>query len=801
MIRLRTLGSVDLRTREGAQIQSVLRQPKRLAILLYLALEGPVFHRRDRLLALFWPESDEEKARGSLSQAVFQLRAALGKDAIVSRGDDEIGLATHVVWTDAREFEQCLKAGRSEDAMALYHGELLPGFLIDDAPEFDRWLDDQRSRVATGAAGACVGISEKAQHAGDIAKAIEWSRRAISIQPFNESAHQRLIALLDHTGDRAAALQAYEDLRELLKTEFESEPSAETNDLIRAVRSRAESKIATIRIDAPPASPVFLVPRKLKESRRLALAVSSGVIIIAALVWSALTVRQPKPYRPPADHVAVLFFNDESLNKDLGYLAEGLTSTLIDQLGQVRKLQVISQNGVRPFRGHAIPLDSVARQLDVGTIVGGSVTRSNDRVRVTVELTDGATGLIIRSKKVERPIGELFALLDDVSAEVSSFLRVALGGEIRLRQRRAETRNVEAWQLYQRAYLQQTLADSLEKSGSYAAAEAELASCDSLLARAAKLDDEWVEPLVMRGHIARTRAMVALVSGNPSGMQQLMKTAHAHAQAAVRLDPRSAHAYELLGDVKTFTWLLNLAPAAQMESLLEEAEEDLRDALVLTPDLPRAESRLSLVLYMQGQFEEARRAARRALEADSYLTDADDIVNRLFSTSFELGDDVEAGHWCDEVRRRMANKWPAAHCDLIMLGWGSAGSPDPRKALLILERWGSEDSPEMRAAMRPRFMALTAGVLARAGDTDSARAMLRRAKAAAPRDPELLHLEAGVHVLLRDYRQALRVLGQYLEMNPAARQRIMAGRMFRPLREHTGHAAADSPATNRPLRH
>jgi DNA-binding SARP family transcriptional activator len=88
MIRLRTLGSADLRAPNGTQIQSVLRQPKRLAVLIYLAVNGPVFQRRDRLLALFWPESGEDKARGALSQAVFQLRHALGKDVIVNRGDD-----------------------------------------------------------------------------------------------------------------------------------------------------------------------------------------------------------------------------------------------------------------------------------------------------------------------------------------------------------------------------------------------------------------------------------------------------------------------------------------------------------------------------------------------------------------------------------------------------------------------------------------------------------------------------------------------------------------------------------------
>lgn len=797
MIRLRTLGSVDLRAADGSQIQSVLRQPKRLALLIHLALgtgrcgDAPVYYRRDRLLALFWPESDEEKARGSLSQAVFQLRAALGRDTIVSRGDEEIGIAAGALWADACEFEEHCRAGRPEDAMALYHGELLPGFLVDDAPEFDRWLDERRSRVATCAATACASLASQAERAGKLALAVEWARRAISIQPFNEPAHQRLIALLDHSGDRAAALRAYEELRELLRTELDAEPSAETMELVRAVRARAEAKSNSYQVSIPALRAAALAPQKLRESRRLTLAVLSGLAIVSALVWGAMTVRKPEAYRPPADHVAVLFFNDESANKELGYLADGLTSTLIDQLGQVRKLNVISQNGVRPFRGHTIPLDSVSRQLDVGTIVGGSVTRSNDLIRVTVELVDGPSGMVKRSKKLERPVGELFALLDDVSSEVSAFLRSSLGEEIRLRERQAETRNVEAWQLYQRAEFLRSSADSLENSSNYAAAKRELLLADSMAERAIRIDDEWVAPVLLRGEIARRIAWMSLMSDRPPKHASWLTAAEAYADAALRLQPQSAGALELRGNIRFLAALLQL-PGHSFQSRLMSAEEDVRAALAITPDLPSAQSDLSAVLFVQGRFEEARRAGRLALEADAYLTDADEIANRLFIASFEVGDDVDAGHWCDDVRRRQANRWPAAHCDLIMLGWSSSGRPDPRKALLILENSGASDPAPVRAGMRPRLTALTAAVLARAGEPDSARAMLKHARALAPADIELLPIEAAVRVLLSERSEALQLLETYLQKNPSAKPRIANGRMYRPLREEPRFRAATS---------
>src|SRR5438876_8146459 len=90
MIRLRTLGAVDLKDSEGRELRPLLTQPKRLALLTYLALAGSSgFRRRDTVVALFWPELDEEHARGSLRQALRFLRRSLGEGDIVSRGAEE----------------------------------------------------------------------------------------------------------------------------------------------------------------------------------------------------------------------------------------------------------------------------------------------------------------------------------------------------------------------------------------------------------------------------------------------------------------------------------------------------------------------------------------------------------------------------------------------------------------------------------------------------------------------------------------------------------------------------------------
>ncbi|HJQ10839.1 MAG TPA: hypothetical protein VJ840_07380, partial [Gemmatimonadaceae bacterium] len=91
MIRLRTLGALDLRDAEGHECRGLLSQPKRVALLVYLALASSASQRRDVLLALFWPELDEEHARNALSQAVHFLRRSLGEHTVIAANGDELG--------------------------------------------------------------------------------------------------------------------------------------------------------------------------------------------------------------------------------------------------------------------------------------------------------------------------------------------------------------------------------------------------------------------------------------------------------------------------------------------------------------------------------------------------------------------------------------------------------------------------------------------------------------------------------------------------------------------------------------
>src|SRR5688572_25172708 len=139
MIELRCLGSIDLRTSERGPATRVIAQPKRYALFSYLALAKPRgFHRRDTLVALFWPEADEEHARSGLRIALSFLRRELGDDAIVTRGDD-VSVNTTATRSDVDDFESALRNGELEQALSLYRGHLLPGLHVSTSPEFGRW--------------------------------------------------------------------------------------------------------------------------------------------------------------------------------------------------------------------------------------------------------------------------------------------------------------------------------------------------------------------------------------------------------------------------------------------------------------------------------------------------------------------------------------------------------------------------------------------------------------------------------------------------------------------------------------
>jgi DNA-binding SARP family transcriptional activator len=255
MIDLRVLGTLAIH-RSGEQTPVALTQPKRLALLLYLTLAEPAgATSRDTLLALLWPDADAESARHALRNALHGLREMLGETAIVSRGNGYVGLDPTVVRCDALEIRRLLADRQWEDAVAAWHGNLAPGFNVSGAPEFERWLDGQRTALRGAVTEAAWHRVKELERSGD-AGLVAAARRAWALDPADEAGAMRLMQYLDTAVGRNAALRVYDELAEHLRREYDAAPSPET----RAFAAELKARIELPRSRATPALPVAEEP-------------------------------------------------------------------------------------------------------------------------------------------------------------------------------------------------------------------------------------------------------------------------------------------------------------------------------------------------------------------------------------------------------------------------------------------------------------------------------------------------------------------------------------------------------------
>jgi DNA-binding SARP family transcriptional activator len=239
MIKFSILGSPVLIDSAGNEIGTVLAQPKRLALLAFLALaKREDFLRRDTLLAMFWPDSDEERARTALRQAIRFLRSNLGDDIFLTRGNDEIGLNKDRITCDVHLFFDALKENNPGLALEYYRGDLLPGLLITGCSDFENWLSERRNRMRALASTAALTAGKSSETAGNLPDAVEYVRRSHELTPGDESILQYLLSLLDRSGNRSAALRVYEQFSRKLREDFDADPSPETTALINSITSR-----------------------------------------------------------------------------------------------------------------------------------------------------------------------------------------------------------------------------------------------------------------------------------------------------------------------------------------------------------------------------------------------------------------------------------------------------------------------------------------------------------------------------------------------------------------------------------
>ncbi|MBP9897152.1 MAG: protein kinase [Gemmatimonadales bacterium] len=482
--------------------------------------------------------------------------------------------------------------------------------------------------------------------------------------------------------------------------------------------------------------------------------------------------------------IAVLYFQT---GDSLATLADGLTEALIENLNTIPSLAVISAGGVGQYRGNdSIPPEDIGKALNAGTLVKGTLDQQGDKIRVSIRLLDGNSGVDFGDPKSFMVDGRNFAAVRDSTArEVADLIRERIGGEVLLKEQRRATSNNDAWLLVQRA-------ERLRKQAAATKGDSVLlirAQADTLFAQAETLDPKWPDPIIGRARLAYETSRR---NADPLEAKAPIDLGLAHVNRALALQPQDPNALELRGNLQYWRYLVKVdAEKEKQSALLAAARADLERVTELNPNQAGAWASLSHLYYFIPEVPplDIYQAAEKAWNADAFLSNAQTVLNRLILAAYDLEDWTKANRWCDEMQRRYPASAQAPRCQLYLM-------TSRAKEADVALAWKLADSI---AAMAPkpaqqfeRFKSdlLVAAVLARAGQGDSAKRVAERSRGNPEIDPnlELPQYAAFVSVLRSDTTAALANLKVFLSKDDDRRKAIQAyvGWWYRPIEKAPG---------------
>jgi DNA-binding SARP family transcriptional activator len=233
MLRLHTLGGlwIDGYAADGGDLP-----PRRLALLALLAAAGPKGMSRERVLALLWPESDSNRARHSLSQALYSLRRSLGVEVVITTPNLKLDPARMTSDLDAF---RAASAGKDwERAADLFVGPFVDGFYLAGAPDFERWVDEERLALSREGQQAIESAARVARGNVQLARSADYWRRLTRLDPLNGRIAQGYVDVLSEAGEHESALQHAESHAALVRREMAVEPDPAIASFIDSARSR-----------------------------------------------------------------------------------------------------------------------------------------------------------------------------------------------------------------------------------------------------------------------------------------------------------------------------------------------------------------------------------------------------------------------------------------------------------------------------------------------------------------------------------------------------------------------------------
>ncbi len=592
---LTLLGPIRLTSKSGEDLTPKARKTR--AVLAIVALsKGPL--PRARLTDLLWGERGEEQAKASLRQALYELRD-LSSSGLLTVSRESVELGPKRLWTDVGAIHGAVDPVQIADQLQDIQWPLLSD-LDDVTAELDEWLRSERTRVSGQIVQEGTEAAQSALASGDAATARRIADVLERLDPLDERATQVGVRSDIALGDRSGAHRRLDRLEKRLEEQLGLAPSSATRALLNeapAAKATSSATTATAPASAPHAN------------RRWLFAALLALLLIAAA--GVYLVRGSSAEVSP--NVAILPF-EEVGQRTQSYFASGVSDEILNLLSHEQRIRVLGRVSAEEIAERPNSL-KIARDLGITHLLDGSVRTAGDRVLVIVNLTRVSDGSQLWSERYERRLGDIFAVQGEIANTVAARLSRSFHRPVH------QSTSPEVYDRYLAA--RQLVRERRELT---------LEEADRLLREAIRLDPRYAPAY------AELAQVLMLRSDHPTSYGRLpIDEARAEAQAfakkAIELDPNLGDAYAAMG----FIYLQDkrsepfyrkaaalspqrsdyhrwLATSLNQRSQYDESLVEYRRAIEIDPLWYINSEHFAAGLIFTGQYDEARRVARRFLQ-------------------------------------------------------------------------------------------------------------------------------------------------------------------------------------------
>ena len=354
-----------------------------------------------------------------------------------------------------------------------------------------------------------------------------------------------------------------EDVRRQLRQRPELRFASRGTHALKGLRTPLELHAVGIGEAAATTARERARPKRAPTHQRRAIAlIGVGVLLAVVLIGGAQFLGRAGGEVAEAS-IAVLPFENLSDDAENEYFSDGITDDILTALSKVGDIRVISRTSTLQYKGTTKPIREIASELDVATVLEGTVRRAGSQVRITAQLIDAETDEHLWAETYDRELTDVFAIQSEIAARIADELHVALSARETASIRAGETSSPEAYDLVLQAR------ERLQSTG-------------------------------MGNQVPRTHSAIRLL------------------RQALELDPGYARAHAALGDA--YSWLVYADDRSWADSALAASER----AIELAPDLAAGHIALGWTQDALGQVEESLASFRRAIELDPNNAEARD---------------------------------------------------------------------------------------------------------------------------------------------------------------------------------